>query len=328
MGVNHLMSVGTSPGAVTSALAYLLHHEREHLTEDGEGSIVENVVFFCSHDVWRGETTADESIRNEYGKTKAGRTWLDTPLREVLADFLPTSDIGQRLREGRAKLYAWPVDVTDYDSCLEAIVKTTLALARADDTGKRLWANITGGTNVLNAALMQVASLSGLVDRIYYVFLANDDDRRYLNPPSENGERFRVSFIPRVKTAYDERYYRILAKLASVPEGEWITGEELFGQLRQDPSTQSLVGTMSWVDFANQYLNRMTGTNDDCVIEEKDKRKPQRPIRINARGRELLDYVYHNELVKALTHRETRNPELVQQYKRELEGYVVPIAPS
>ncbi len=322
MGVNHLMSIGTSLGAVTSSLAYLLHHEREYLAES-EGSIVESVVLFCSPDVRQGDTKADESIRNEYGKTKAGRTWSNTSLREVLADFLPTSEIGQRMRDERAKLYIWPVDVTDYDRCFEAVVKTTLSLARADDTGKRLWANITGGTNVLNAALMQTASLSGLVDRIYYVFLANNDDRKYLNPSSERADRFRVSFIPRVKTAYDERYYLILDKLASLPEGEWITGEQLFKQLRSDPSTSDWMGKMEWSHFRNQYLNRMAGTNDDCVIEEQDKSEFERLIRINARGQKVWEYVYCNELIEALTHRETRNPELVQQCKRELESWTV-----
>lgn len=324
MGINHLMSVGTSPGAVTSALAYLLHHEREYLPEN-EGSIVENVVLFFSYDVWKGDTKADESIRNEYGKTKPGRIWSNSALGEVLAGYLPTSEIGARMREERAKLYIWPVDVTDYDSCFEAIAKTTLALARADDTGKRLWVNITGGTNVLNAALMQVASLSGLVERIYYVFLANNDDRKYLNPPSEDEKRFRVSFIPRVKTAYDERYYLILDRLASLPEDEWITGEALFRRLRNDQATSAWMSEMEWPHFRDQYLNRMTGTNDDCVIEEQDKSQSERLVRINANGRKVWEYVYCNDLIEALTHRETRNPKLVQQCKQALEDYAVPL---
>jgi len=224
MGIVHFAPVGTSPGAVTSALAYLKHHETE-VRGGYAGDIIESVVLFCSHEVKCGDRPADDYVWNDYGRPSTRQGWQKPRegqnVIEVIRDFL--EDEG--LLGDKGLLYAWPVDVHHYESCFEAVARVTLAVARGDDTGKYVWANLTGGTNVLNAALMQVASLSGLIGRMYYTFIARDTAKRYLQPFSSDPSQFDFVWLPLIKTIFDFGYYRVLGIL--LQNGEWRYGQEL-----------------------------------------------------------------------------------------------------
>lgn len=312
MGVVHFAPVGTSPGAVTSALAYLKHHENE-MKGGNSGEIIESLVLFCSPGVKDGDRPADDYFWNDYGRPSVRQGWQKPKgsqnVIEVIRDFL--EDKGLLVKRGH--LYAWPVDVHEYQACFDAVAKATLAVARADDTGKQVWANLTGGTNILNAALMQVASLSGLIRRMYYTFIAHDSDRRYLQPFSSDQTRFDFVWLPLIKTTFDSGYYRVLEILQ---DGEWRSGRELLGRLKQDPAFAQIFGEVEFDHFKNQYLNRMAG---DVLDEERGPAGEQdRRVRINQQGGQVLEYIHLNELVEALVHREKANRDLVKACRDEL----------
>jgi len=317
MGVVHFAPVGASPGAVTSALAYLEHNAMEVRGERG-GDIVESLILFCSPEVGCGDRAADDYTWNDYGRPNTRQGWQKPKgsqnVVEAIRDFL--EDEG--LLGDRGCLYAWPVDVHDYQASFDAVAKATLAIARGDDTGKRVWANLTGGTNVLNAALMQVAFLSGLIGRMYYTFVAHDSDRRYLQPFSADRTQFDFVWLPLVKTTFDFGYYRVLEFLQ---DETWQWGQRLLGCLKQDkaPAIQGMFAQMDLDHFKNQYLNRMAG---DVLDEERGQAgELDRPVRINQRGKEILEYIHLNELVETLVHREQSNPGLVQMCRDEMGKY-------
>lgn len=317
MGIVHFAPVGTSPGAVTSALAYLKHHE-DKIKGGNSGRIIESLVLFCSPDVECGDRPADDYCWNDYGRPNMRQGWQRPKgaqnVVEVIRDFLA----GEGLLEDKSCLYVWPVNVHDYQTSLDAVAKATLAVARADDTGKQVWANLTGGTNVLNAALMQVASLSGLIRRMYYTFIARDSDRRYLQPFSSDRARFDFVWLPLVKTTFDSGYYRVLEILQ---DGEWRSGQKLLERLKndKDPTIQQTFVGVEPDHFKNQYLNRMAG---DVLDEERGEAGEQdRKVRINERGLQILEYILLNELVEALVHREKANPDLVETCRDELAKY-------
>lgn len=318
MGVVHFMSVGTSPGAVTSALSYLNHNKhnkrdlKSHYDPDKNGDIIESLVIFCSHEVYRGDRRSDEYIWNQYASRHPKRGW-NTPsswpnVIEIIRDFIEKEE----LLSEKGLLYVVPMDVNNYEMCFEAIAKATLALARPDSTGKWLWANLTGGTNVLNAALMQVAALSGLIGPMYYTFIAQDADRQYLCPPSSNKDQYRLVWLPLIKTTFDEGYYRVLDILE---DDNWYSAGEILSRLKD----KGLFQNMQESFFVQQYLNRMVGD----VLEEKGKgkRTSNRQDRISDRGHKVLEALYADELVEALVHRERTDVDVVQTYRDELEEY-------
>lgn len=314
MGIVHFAPVGASPGAATSALAYIKRHE-DKLKGSYEGDIIESAILFCSHEVNRCQRPADDYAWNDYGRSNEKQGWQRPPGKqnviEVVRDFLE----GEGFLGRKSLLYAWPVDVNHYDSCFAAVATATLAVARSDATGKYVWANLTGGTNVLNAALMQVALLSGLINRTYYTFVAHEVNRRYLQPFSSDPSQFCFVQLPLIKTTFDLGYYRVLELLEN---GAWQWGKDLLSQLKNDESqtVQTMFRAMDWGHFKDQFLNRMAG---DVLEEQKGEAGEQdRPVRISQRGREVLEYIHLNELVEALIHRESRDSDLVQKCRKEL----------
>ena len=146
MGIIHFAGLGRSPGAVTSGLAYL-KHEYENRSEYGQ--IIEGVVLFTSPEVADGTERAFEVEHNEYGSLNVRQTWPrgKTNAVEIVSKFFKR-EIGQ------GTIYCCPVDVNDFRACFEAVAKATLKFHRPGEVGKHIWANITGGTNPLNAALL------------------------------------------------------------------------------------------------------------------------------------------------------------------------------
>jgi hypothetical protein len=315
MGLVHFATVGTSPGAVTSALAYWQRHLEQH-RRDYSGDPVESVVVFCSHDVYNGERPADEFVWNTYGRTAARPGWqrlrTSPNVIAVIQDFLQDDQYGMRLAGGH--LYVWPVDVHDHDQCFEVIAKATLALARAEATGKYVWANLTGGTNILNAALVQVASFSGLIGNLHYIFLSNVDHRKYLLPPSNVEEAYRVDAIPIVKTSFDAAYYRVLQVLQS--DNGWWDDDELLNRLKSDDTVWEYFKDVELQPFRTQYLNRM----DSREIErERQGDKKLHRVRLLKEGQAIRQRI-EQPLFQALVRRgQDVDPELVDACRRELE---------
>lgn len=312
MGIVHFAGVGTSPGAVTSPLAYLKQKPKGF---PHEGVIAESAVIFCSHDVYQGDRLADDFVWNSYGHTGPRQGW-EKPRKpshviEVIRDFLTNEKYGVSLEGG--KLYVWAVDVQDYNECFRAIAQATIALGHGTSgQGKFVWAHLTGGTNVLNAALMQVALLSGLIGRMYYAFLARGEDRKYLLPHALDDAVYRLDQVPLVKSAFDENYYRVLRVLRDEGKEWWDAGTLLYFLKGQDEQT---FGTVDEEQLRKQYLLRMSNKE----IEQNERGQ----MRLSDSGAILLKQI-EDPLFQALVKREqTVAEEVLLECRKELNGKVL-----
>ncbi|MDL1895099.1 hypothetical protein FBQ82_02390 [Anaerolineae bacterium CFX7] len=309
MGIVHFAGVGTSPGAVTSPLAYLKQHPKRF---PHEGAIAESVVVFCSHDVSQGGRLADDFVWNSYGRTGSRQGWekprKPSDVIEVIQDFLTNKKYDVSLEGG--KLYVWAVDVQDYNECFRAIAQATIALGHGTSgQGKFVWANLTGGTNVLNAALMQVALLSGLIGRMYYAFLARGEDRKYLLPHTSDDAVYRLDEVPLIKSAFDENYYRVLHVLRDKGQEWWDAETLLYFLKEQDGQT---FGSVDVEQIRKQYLLRMSN-------KEIEQNK-QGQMRLSASGVALLEQI-EDPLFQALVKREQPvAEEVLLTCRQELDG--------
>ena len=132
--------------------------------------------------------------------------------------------------------------------------------------GKHIWMNLTGGTNVLNMALMQAAYLSGFVPELYYTFVANPrENGGYLQPFSNDPSEFDFREIFVLPTTFDQRYRYLLEELEHLPEGEWIDSRNLLPQLMG--THPEFFRGLSLMDFVRNYLNVYPGIDrqEDAV---------------------------------------------------------------
>jgi len=281
MGIIHFAGLGKSPGAVTAGLSYLKNEIGDH---PDYRKIVEGVVIFTSQEIVSGDEEAYQSVDNEYMRKNVRKTWtkgLKNSL-EIVRKFL------HREFEG-GDFYLCIVDVNDFDECFETIAKALLRFHPRGEVGKHIWANLTGGTNVLNAALMQVAYLSGLIPVMYYTFVANmRENGKYLNPFSRNEDEFYFRRIDMFKTTFDERFLYILEKLEEA--GDFISSEEILSRLKKD--YPNLFGEFDLTIFRRDYLNIMDGW---CI----ERRKKEDLNRLSKNGKNLLKRI-RSPLVTAL----------------------------
>lgn len=248
MGIVHFAPVGTSPGAVASALSYLKHNPNEFQMQ---GHLVEGVVVFASLEVreGRGEYVVRECVNNRFGSMN-GPTWKNLSVLRVISKFIEAEMAD--MMPGKGFISCCVIDPNDYRDCFEKVAKAALRFSAG--VGKHIWANLTGGTNILNAAILEVAFLSGLIARIYYTFLSDVSTYgKYLQPPSKDRSIFRWDDVPFVKTDFDERYYKILKELSKI--GTWCKDEELLNRLRSDEYFKGINIGM----FKREFLNKMDG---------------------------------------------------------------------
>ena len=206
MGVLHFAGLGKSPGAVTSGLSYL---KQEVSLSFEDGDIIEGVVIFTSEEVASGEEEAFPTEHNEYMRRTVRKAWTKgkTNAVEIVVEFL-------RDASGNIEIYLVTLDVNDFSQCFEAVAKAILRFHPPGKVGKHIWANLTGGTNVLNTALIQTAYLSGLIPKLYYTFVANlRQDGKYLQPFSRDEKEFDYREIYVLPTTFDERYRYLLEEL-------------------------------------------------------------------------------------------------------------------
>jgi len=164
-------------------------------------------------------------------------------------------------REIERQFYVCELDVNDFSACFEAVAKAVLKFHRPGAVGKHIWANITGGSNVLNAALMQTAYVSGFIARLYYTFVADvKRDGKYLQPFSHDERQFDYRELYVLKTIFDERYQDVLEELEQVqketPE-QWISSQDLLSRLKG--KAKPGFADLSLGAFQRDYLNTMLG---------------------------------------------------------------------
>lgn len=283
MGVYHFAAVGRWPGAVTTALAYLKHNKEAFITR---GPVIETIVLFTTPEIMGGTVKASEVIFNDYQSQTARKTVKSADVLDTIVEFVKT-ELLDILPPGARVVCCELDDAGKYESCFETVAKAVLKFAPPGQTGKNIWANLTGGTNVVNAALMQTASLSGLISRLYYTFLAESSEQKYLQPVSSDPLRFRWEDVPLLKTAIDPVYYQLLRVLQGLGEG-WYLDEALLGKLQSaawEKLPQELaakVGQMDLAMFRKEYLNKLDGR------ELQRERQESHAVRLSEIGQQLL----------------------------------------
>jgi hypothetical protein len=295
MGIVHFAGLGKSPGAVTAGLYYLKENEERYRGEF-KGKIVEKVVIFTSPEIRDGKMHVDEVVNNKYMTRIHESKICNTSPFEIVKEFL--------LEEFEAiELYICKVDTNDFSKCFEVVAKSLLKFHSPGEVGKHIWANITGGTNILNLAITQVAYLSGFVPILYYTFVADiKNDGKYLKPFSQNENEFDFRMIYVLKTGFDRRYLYIYDKLDRCKG--WIPDSELLNILKGkyqefqniDPTT-----------FRRDFLNTMHG------IERQDNSN-----RITRIGKELLE-ILRSPLVEVLMRLKEPFPSEIEELCKDLD---------
>jgi len=249
------------------------------------------VVIFTSPEIADGREKAYPSVDNEYMTKTVRKKWtegLENSL-EIVKKFL--------YREfGDGDFYVCEVDVNNFSECFEAIVKALLKFHFPGKVGKHVWANLTGGTNVLNAALMQTAYLSGLIPFMYYTFVSNlREHGKFLKPFSRNKREFDFQGIYIFKTRFDEKYRFILEELQETKE-EWLSDIELLCRLkRRHPE---VFADMNLISLRRDFLNVMLG-----VERKGDRISGQEKLnRLSQHGEKILK-ILRSPLFTALTRR-------------------------
>jgi len=286
MGIVHFAGLGRSPGAVTAGLSYILHERRE--LEGTLGDLVEAVVVFTSPEVREGKERVRTSVLNRYMTKTKVREWQDTHITDVIVEFF-------KREVGKGALYCYQVDVNDFSACFETIARATLYFGRPSRVGKNIWVNITGGTNVMNAATMQTSFLSGLIAKMYYTFIRDQGNRLYLQPFSRDTNEFRWAEIFMPKTTFDHAYYQVLRTVAA--QGDWIKDEELLSRLKRHHPAD--FGEVTVQNFRREFLNRLDGRGLERW--EEGGQKGTR-VRLAPEGTQLLE-VLDRPLFRLLTRR-------------------------
>jgi len=303
MGIIHFAGLGKSPGAITAGLSYL----KNEVGDSPEyGKIVEGVVIFTSPEIVKGSEKAYPSVDNEYMTRTVRKRWtngLENSF-EIVSEFL--------FREfGDVNFYVCEVDVNDFSKCFETVAKALLKFHPPGKVGKHIWANLTGGTNVLNAALMQVAYFSGFIPILYYTFVANlKEDGKFLKPFSRNENEFDFRKIYVFKTIFDKRYQYILEELES-NRGKWLTSSELLNRLKG--KYPALFENVDIVSFQRDFLNTMAG------VERKGSRtEGQEDLNsLNKDGEKILEII-RSPLFKVLTRQNDYSLEEIEELTKDL----------
>ncbi len=275
MGVLHFAGLGKSAGAVTAGLCAIREQYGRHHSQ--YGNIAKALILFTSPEVASGEEKAFPVQHNEYNTTAVKKKWPqkhDNAV-EIVAEFMerefPETDV-----------YLVTINVNDFSACFDAVGRAVLRFHKPGDVGKHIWANITGGVNLLNTATTQVAYLSGFIERTYFTFVADIRQHSgFLQPFSQDNSQFRYGEIYTFKTRFGKRHQFVLEALAQIDHahpGGYIVSENLLSRLKSKAFNE-----FEGVDinaFKRDFLNVMQG------IEQKgDRHRGQEDaIRLSLKG--------------------------------------------
>jgi len=224
MGVYHLMGLGTSPGAVTAPLSYLAHRykrwneddavffersgETKQRAKNEKVGDVQSVVFFTTKEVLSGELLSRRYIKNIAGKTH-GTPGEPQPMKEVLSKLL--AEVLPNVTKRKALDVFWcEIDRRNIQDAYSKVIRVVAALAGVGGQGKEMWANLTGGNNVINLALELAANLSGQIARVYYVQAQDETAEKCVFYTAENGYWVELPVLPLVIDRLCETILRLV----------------------------------------------------------------------------------------------------------------------
>ncbi len=212
MGVYHLMGLGRSPGAVIGPLTYLAHRYERWSAEDQaffarSGEVrqraagervgdIQAIVLFTTREVLEGTVPAFDYVDNPPGRIAKGPRVSGGPMKEVLRRLLRRE--WPAISGGRpfGTIFWCEVDRRNIRTTYERVIRIVAALAGVGGQGKEMWANLTGGNNVINFALELAATLSGAVARLYYVQAENPDAEKCVRFTAEKGYWVELPVMP------------------------------------------------------------------------------------------------------------------------------------
>ncbi|MCR4407429.1 MAG: hypothetical protein NUW24_10995 [Anaerolineae bacterium] len=266
MGVYHLMGLGLSSGTVIGPLTYLAHRYRRWNADDRRffarsGEVrqraagekvgdVQALVLFTTHEVLNGERLAFDYVDNPPGRIAEGPKQRGRPMKEVLRDLLRRE--WPAISGGRTygMVFWCEVDRRDIRSTYERVIRVVAALAGVGGQGKEMWANLTGGNNVINAALELAAMLSGDVARLYYVQAENQAAEKCVRYTAENGYWVELPVMPLAMSRVSDAVLHLLSQ-------EGASARDLYSRLLQHEEYWNLIQGIAFETFQDLYLRPM-----------------------------------------------------------------------
>jgi len=295
MGIWHFMSLGESPGAITSALAYIKRrHEQNDVDFFGSDSgrskakKVSGIIIFTTPEVRHGQLAArgKKYINNPYGADRGPELPLGDAEGHLTTFEIVQHFIGDEfqamLEEERGKVYWLKASYHKFDFNLRQVVRGFCALSPPGATGREIWVNLTGGSNVMNIAALLTTVMSGVTGRAYYTYTRNI---RLLRPADEANFWYE---IPVLKVNFDRDYEAILRVLEKA--GGWVKASNLFSCVKQ--CRPQFIATKD--NFVPDYLNKLDG----WLIERQGNRN-----RLSPAGRRFLGLI-KDDLIRALIYKE------------------------
>ncbi len=108
------------------------------------------------------------------------------------------------------------MDRRDIRTTYERVIQVVAALAGVGGQGKEVWANLTGGNNVINAALELAAMLSGDVARLYYVQAENQAAEKCVRHTAEDGYWVDLPVMPLALGRLSQTIIELIGKSGSI----------------------------------------------------------------------------------------------------------------
>lgn len=279
MGVYHFIPLGFSPGAATSALAYIKkkieYNDKQFFGSSPMG--ISGIVLFTTKEIRNGAKV--NFINNKYNSENGIER--EEPIFETVCKFI-IEELGEILKKERGKIYFCDSSLNKLEINILNASKAVLELSPRGETGKEIWMNITGGNNLITSSLILTSFLSGLVGRIYYTFVPYKKTK-FIRPTSNSN--FQWIDIPVIKIGFDENYYEILKILYD--NSNWIDDEKVHNILKQEGFYQEL----SIDIFRREFLNKLHGQG---VIERRKNEN-----KLSAHGKTILEFLGLN-ILKAL----------------------------
>lgn len=279
MGVYHLMGLGLSPGTVIGPLTYLAHRYQRWNNDDqrffarsGEArqrasnakvGDVQAIVLFTTSEVLQGKTPADPFVDNRPGYTDVGPEQPSQPMKDALRGLLSREwpAISSGRKEGA--IFWCEVDRRDIRTTYERVIHVVAALAGVGGQGKEMWANLTGGNNVINVALQLAAVLSGDIARLYYVQAENQDAKKCVRFTSEDGYWVDLPVMPLALGRVSRAILDLIEQKRSLSD------LDLYSHLLQHETYWNLIQGISLEVFRDSYLTPLW--KQGLITEEDSK---------------------------------------------------------
>ncbi len=259
MGIYHFMGLGQSLGAVTAAVSYMaackqiggktfqklfaLSGEASH-PEAHRGN-VQALVLFTTPEIRDGREKCLPFCVNEPGRTR-GREQASRSVAPELRKRL-ASELGPiaRQRDGKRlpiELYWCDIALDRPALTFERVAQVLAATKRPGTQGHEIWINLTGGNNILNAALQLATSIMGTPARTYYLLTKETRCIRHTisNKQIDPGnDQFWID-LPIVYLNFSPLHLCLLEWMQVDPE-QFISAQELHQLLLEDHDARQLL---------------------------------------------------------------------------------------